>query len=255
MTLPLYLEQQHYIPAYETDIDSRWRADAIFRCMQEIAGEHSEALHLGREKLLQDNMVFMLARSHIQMQQYPSAFETISIKTWPGISGRLTFPRYFEFRHQDGTLLGTGSNAWILVNLESRRILLPSQVKLEFPDTSALIPPMPEPKKFHQPASMKLTKSLQRQTLYSDIDMNAHMNNASYVSWICDLFPAEQYRQKRIVDLQLNYASEAKPDEHVAIQLFEENDSFYVKGFSQTDNHIVFEAIGRFHHSIQEDQT
>ena len=133
----------------------------------------------------------------------------------------------------------------MLVDYASRRILPAAKANLSFPDTSHLIPPLPEPQRFRL-SQQGAVSHTSRAPLYGDIDRNGHMNNASYVGWICDLFPLSRHTSGRIVDLSMSYAAEAVPGEQVAMTLYQQGDSFEVMGEDTKDKHIIFEARGQW---------
>ena len=70
------------------------------------------------------------------------------------------------------------------------------------------------------------------------------MNNASYVSWVLDLFPLEGYENRRVDSFSIGYLSEARPGEEVLLCLYEYDGAFEVQGVDPQDRHVVFEAQG-----------
>ncbi len=240
------LEQKQTLLTHEADAFGLWRPDAAFRLMQEIAGAHSAAIGLSREDLIaSSNMVWMIARAHLVVTRYPKLHDTIYAKTWYDLPGRTTFPRYVTVTDELGAPLAAIATSWILVDVSSRRILPPGKAGLAFPQPAQLVSPLPEPGKLrlNKAGTPQITC---RAPLYSDIDENGHMNNASYVSWILDLFPLEQHRKKRIRSLCVGYSSEARPGEQVEISLYRNGDLFEVQGADLADKHVVFEAQGEW---------
>jgi acyl-ACP thioesterase len=55
----------------------------------------------------------------------------------------------------------------------------------------------------------------------SDLDMNQHVNNASYVRWVVDQFSYEQYHQLQIKELIINYVNQLKSGEGYCINMQE----------------------------------
>ncbi len=241
-----YLEKEHHILDFETDINGFWRLDYIFRNMQELAGCHSNILHVGRKELLTHHIVWMLARAHIKIDRYPRSGATVRMRTWPGIPGKITMSRFFEFFDEENARFGCCSTAWILVDIESRRIILTQNLPFQLPGYDNTYPdPLPEPKKFRLPVQ-EFAQTVERTPLYCDVDGNGHMNNANYISWILDLFPLAQYAEKRISELKINYASEARPGLPAQLLLGEHEDEFCVRGIDSADTHTIFEAIGNW---------
>ena len=53
---------------------------------------------------------------------------------------------------------------------------------------------------------------------YSDLDLNNHVNNASYVRWMLDSYPIEFHRRHRIHSLLVNFLAEVNPLDSVALR-------------------------------------
>ena len=230
----------------DVDAFGLWRPNAMFRLMQESAGEHSAKLGFSRETLVEKlGFVWMIARAQSVIHRMPRYRDTIHVTTWYGEPNKITFPRYFRVYDENDTLIASASTAWTLVDLSSRRIVPPGKCNLTFPPVASLTSELPEPGK------LRLKKEgapeiVCRAPLYGDIDVNGHMNNASYVSWVMDLFPLEHHRQFRLRAFSIGYLSEAVPGEQVQISLYRDGNAFEVQGVDLVDRHPVFEAQGEW---------
>ena len=49
------------------------------------------------------------------------------------------------------------------------------------------------------------------------MDLLGHVNNSRYIEWLCDAFPLEVFRERRIEWLQVNYEREVRPGEQAAV--------------------------------------
>lgn len=75
------------------DMQGRWRPSAILEAMQEAAGTHAELLGCGRNRLLSDNIVWVISRIELHMDRYPSIGERVTVETFPMPCRRCFFPR------------------------------------------------------------------------------------------------------------------------------------------------------------------
>lgn len=248
------LETEYTIYTHDADAFGLWRPDAIFRLMQELAGAHSEQLGFSRDALLRSRgCVWMLARVHARVLRYPRLHDRLRAKTWYGPPGRITYPRYVLISDDSGAEVAALATSWIVVETQSRRILLPGKAQLVFPPPADLAPPLPEPGRLRMakeglgngPEAI-LPETTLRAPHYSDLDVNGHMNNASYVSWILDLFPMSWHSEHRVSDLVISYSAEATPGEEVALSLYRGGQRFELLGEDRQDGHTVFEAQGAF---------
>jgi hypothetical protein len=61
-----------------------------------------------------------------------------------------------------------------------------------------------------------------------------------------DLCPRAQYAEKRISELKVNYACEARRGLPAQLLLGAHEDEFCVRGIDSADTHTIFEAIGNW---------
>lgn len=229
------------LDATDVDLSEKWRISCALRTLQRIATEHAEAIGLGRDALIAKGAIWVLARLKIQIDKLPMLGEKITLTTFPGNPNRTLFPRYYTIDNANGRL-GSMSTIWMLVNPQSHRLLNVSQLACTYPDMNDIVPPLPLPERL--PQFDNPTTTTTRRCVYSDLDINGHMNNASYADWICDLFDASRFRKQELRELQINYLSEVYPAEEIRLDLREDNDSFAVQGISLDNNKTMFSASG-----------
>lgn len=232
------LDQDYYLRAVDVDINGTWMPSAIFVRMQEIAEDHAASVGLGRVDLV-DTMGFgwVLTRMHVQMKQYPRLAETIRVSTWPLKPTRLTFLRHFMFHNDRGEELGRASSQWVLFDIKDR-ILRRTSVLGDYPHDPNAEGVLPEPGKIILPKEMD--KQCTRKVLYSDVDMNGHMNNTKYLNWMCELFSSDYLRRRRMHDIRINYIAEAYIDQEIDLYLQEGDGGHYICG--KTGDKTVFDA-------------
>lgn len=222
--------------ASECRSDSLWKISSAFSAMEDAMNEHCMLLGCSRRDILKKyGLVWMLARIGVSFHRLPREGETLCIRTWPGPSGRVTFPRYVEFRSGD-ELIGVSSSSWLAVDFEKRKLVLPAKCGISLPDTSGLAPPVPEPEKLNVPDG---GEEVLRTVLETDLDMNRHMNNARYAAWIEDLLT------RPVRELGIEYAQEAVLGQRVVMAHSKENgNGFAVLGRDAENGTILFKAKG-----------
>ncbi len=233
------LEQKYYLRAQDVDIKGEWMPSAIFVRMQEIAEDHAAAVGLGRVDLV-DTMGFgwVLTRIHLEMKKYPKIGETIRVATWPLKPTKLIFRRQFQFLSEDGEELGIASSQWVLFDIKER-MLRRTHVIGDYPYDPQLPVLLPEPGKILLPKDMK--KADERTVLYSDVDMNRHMNNTKYLNWICELFPGEVLESQSMKSIRLNYIAEAYFGQVIELYSKSEESGCFVCG--KTNEKTIFDAL------------
>lgn len=194
----------------ECDAYRRWRLDAMFLNMQEVGENHARQLGFGHDDMLARGLFFALTRIHVTVFKAPVAGQIISHTTWPGVSNRFFCPRFHEFRAEDGTLLAAAGSLWAMLDMEKRTIVSPLKVELGFPDNSDLTPPIALPTRL--PVLSSDARHITRTPVYSEYDINGHVNNTKYIAWLCDALGRETLKDAFIGDLIAGYEKEIRDE-------------------------------------------
>lgn len=218
------------------DFRGSWRPSAIFEAMQEASGMHSHLLGCGRDALIQQGFVWVLSRMEVQMKKYPGVGDKISIETFPTSNRRWFFPRYFIFRNMQGDELGCAASLWVLLDLETRKMAPPDRIVHLIPDNSDLIAPMVLPSTVAEVEGEE--RKLTRKPVYSDLDVNNHVNNARYVDWLCDALGYSVLEKQTLRTICINYESEVRPDQAIELILKCQDGSFSLSGYHEDKRHF-----------------
>ncbi len=200
----------------DCDMNGTWRPSAILDTMQEAAGAHSLLLHCGRDELLKQNMVWVLSRLELHMDRYPACDEEITLHTFPTPTRLTFFPRYFIFTDTHGEMVGKAGSLWLLLNVETRRMLPPGEVGKLIPDNRDLSIPM------NLPATVGALQGeefvSEYHPVYTDLDVNGHVNNARYADWLCNALGVDLMREYEPERIILNYNREVLPQHKVTLR-------------------------------------
>ena len=236
--------EEYRVRTFELDFQRIWKPSAAFQMLTEAATHHASRLGFDYRDLWESNQAWVLSRMKVRFLKYPADGQTITLRTWPkGIAQKLFFMRDFELVDEAGQPLALATSAWVLVDTQARRFLLPQALKTELPDNSgrsAMDETLDKLSGFNgmQPC-LEVTPG------YSEVDLVGHVNNARYVEWIADCFPLEQYRDQRIEWMQVNYLAEVKAGERVALSAApstEDAQRWMVEGSNLTSGARSFEA-------------
>jgi len=232
------------VRAYDCDFLDRWKPVSMLQSMQEIANKHATHLGLGFDEMTAQNQAWVLSRIKVRFFEMPFNGETITIKTFPkGIQQKIFFTRDFIVTNQAGKTVAAASTAWLVIDYQARRMLLPSALKVELPHTPGLVG-LDEPlEKITLPE--KTNELWDVVASYSTLDIMGHVNNTRYIEWATDCFPIEHFQSNHLDWLQINYTNEVKPGEHVLLsnaQSTENPGTWVVQGINQAKNNRAFEA-------------
>lgn len=202
---PIY-QQSFLIDSSHVDCHAHLKTAQLLSFIQEVSGQHSDLLGLTWEKLAGQHMFWAIVRHRVQITRMPGEGETITLETWPCPTTRVAYPRSVIGRDEQGKELFRSITLWVLMNLDTRAMILPGTSGIEVAGVKRGME-LDVPGSLH-PA--KLSAKASRAVRYSDLDKNGHMNNCSYISWMDDLLPSAFHREHPLRELVVCYLSEAR---------------------------------------------
>ena len=224
----------------DCDLNNCWRPSAILETMQDAAGAHSLLLGCGRESLVRQNIVWVLSRCELHMERYPSSGEKLTVHTFPTPTRIYFFPRYYVFTDAHGAMVGKAGSLWLLLDLNTRRMLPPGDVSKLIPENRDLSVPM------NLPATVGKLQGEEFVTeyrpVYTDLDVNGHVNNARYADWLCNALGIELMSEYEPDHIVLNYNREVLPGHTVTLRRIMKENEFRLSG--QVGDASAFEIGG-----------
>ncbi len=219
------------VRATDCDVQRRMRMSALFVAMQEGGERHALALGIGYDAMMARGLFFALTRIHVRCVRAPRCGERVIHTTWPGTANRFFCPRYHTFTLEDGTPLLGAAALWVMLDMHARKIVSPKSTDLVFPDTSAI--PVPVELPMRLPALGETTAHTLRTPMYSDYDVNGHVNNTRYIAWMCDALGGEALRDHYIGELIAGYEKEIREPRPLSLSLSHDGDAFTFRVASQ----------------------
>ena len=211
------------------DMSGQWRPSAILEAMQETATAHCRRLGLTREYTDSLGIAWVLSRSRVVLNRAPRLNETISVETWPLPPKHLFYPRINAFRDTDGALIGEATSLWLLMDLETRRVVNSEPVHERLPENADM--PAGIPLGAARPLAGEAKESVFMPP-YADFDLNGHVNNTRYLDWTCSALGHGVMRDYRLAEFAIGYEREIRPDEAIRAELVRVGDQFSFCGFA-----------------------
>lgn len=229
-------KQEFRIASYQTDLTARIKPSAILEIMQEMAGAHAELLDVGRSRLQPMNLAWVLTRVEVRMDRYPLSGEIITVETFPMPNRRVFFPRYFIFRDAQGEQIGCAGSMWVVLDMTTRKMADASQIIPLMPDNHDLTAPMGMPATVEDAAGAP-AEAL-RLPVYTDLDVNGHVNNTRYLDWCCNALGIDVMKTHAMKRFAVNFNQEILPGQEVRTVLRHEGKAFSFSGFSEAWRHF-----------------
>jgi acyl-ACP thioesterase len=166
------------------------------------------------ESLAERGLFWAVTRHRVQITRLPMRGETLRIETWPMPTTRVAYPRATVAYDQDGQELFRCISLWVLMDRESRAMVLPgkSGVTVEGIElgTELSAPRNIVPK--------ELTQQTSRTVVFSDLDRNGHMNNTRYLDWVSDLLPSGFHGAHTPTEFTVCYTTEGREGQSLQLR-------------------------------------
>ncbi len=221
-------ERSLLLGSEHVDCFRRLRASTLFELLQTASIRHTEELGAGREKTLDKGLLWVVARQHAAIDRMPAYDERVTLRSWPGRTMRVLFPRYYELLSERGETLVRASAVWSLMDMETRTVVFPDEhgVEIEGAERGDELPYLTKLRKLETPNAFDFAVP------YSYVDLNGHMNNTRYFDLIEDRIPAAK-SGKILREAHAEYLSEARLGAALHVCWGKENDEYYVNGLAE----------------------
>ena len=224
----------------DCDLNEKWRPSAVLETMQDAAGAHSILLGCGRDELIRKNMVWVIARCEVHMDRYPSVGEQITVHTFPTPTRICFFPRYYVFTDAHGEMIGKAGTLWLLLDIETRKMLPPGDIARLIPDNRDLTVPMNLPATVGNLQGEEFISEYM--PVYTDLDVNEHVNNTRYADWLCNTLGFDLMTRNEPETVIFNYNHEILPGQSVTLRRILHDRQYRLTGF--VNDSIAFEIGG-----------
>ncbi|MBL7112574.1 MAG: hypothetical protein ISS19_11620 [Bacteroidales bacterium] len=211
----LSLTKEFSLNGEDIDLFGKMKLFSICGYLFKMANIHARQLHYGFEEMKQENHYWVLSRLLLRVNDYPKFDQNIVIETWTKGLNRLFALRDFCIYDQDNKVLVLATTAWLALDKPTGRPARPEYMA-QFHSLHAgkhAIEDVPD--KIDPPNSDQPEASIP--VLYSDLDLNKHVNAGRYIAWLQDQFPIEHYLQNQIKTFQINYHNETRFGETVQL--------------------------------------
>lgn len=209
---PIY-KKEVTVSATMVDCFGRLTPSMALRLIQGAAGEHSDLLGTDYDSLAEKRMFWAVIRHRIKFFRLPRTGERITLETWPLPTTRVAFPRATAAYDSQGRVLFQSMALWILMDLDTRAMILPKKSGVELTGTLRGTE-LPAPGSL---APKALPQSRRRTVGYTDLDRNRHMNNCRYLDWIDDLLESTFHEGHTPADMTLCYVNEAREGQELEL--------------------------------------
>lgn len=205
--------ENHYeVLPLATDRFGRMLPSMMLRLSQQISGEHCTILGVDQPYLNEKGLFWAIIRSDLQITRIPTAGEMLHLRTWPLPTTRTAYPRAVIACDEEGREVFRISALWILMDQQSRALVLPGKSGVEVAGIDPAEVALPKAL-----SPIAATETQQRTVRFLDLDKNQHMNNARYLDWAYDALPDDFHAHHTLRHGSLCYLNEAREGETLTL--------------------------------------
>jgi len=211
--------REFQICGYDVDPNGYITAPKLLCMMHETAWSHVSYLKRGWQELQAEGLFWALTKLHLKINKLPRWDDKIRIETWAKERESIMFLRDYEVFDDTGELLCCAISEWMMVDVRLNKIarMEKTTTHLDYPkDRKAFEGRVPRLPRVAFPENPVF-----HHVVISDMDMNQHVNNASYVRRTLDQLPYDFHSQHQIAEIIINYTSQLKHEDKYCIAMQE----------------------------------
>ncbi|XP_024981865.1 oleoyl-acyl carrier protein thioesterase, chloroplastic-like [Cynara cardunculus var. scolymus] len=226
----LSYKEKFIIRCYEVGINKTATIETIANLLQEVGGNHAQSVGFSTDgfatttTMRKLHLIWVTARMHIEVYRYPAWSDVIEIETWVQGDGRIGTRRDWILKdYANGEVIGRATSKWVMMNEDTRRlqkvsddvreeylVFCPRTLRLAFPEENNNS--LKKIAKLEDPAEYSRLGLVPRR---SDLDMNKHVNNVTYIGWALESIPPEIIDTHELQAITLDYRRECQRDDIV----------------------------------------
>jgi acyl-ACP thioesterase len=193
---------------FHCDFSGRLTWGVLGNHLLNCAGFHAADRGFGMAEMNQNHYTWVLSRLTIEMDEMPQQYETFSVKTWVEKVYRFFTDRDFAVLNAEGKSIGYARSVWAMISIETRK---PADLLQLHGDGLTDYVCTEEPCPIEKAGRVKVQEAeptARHRVVYSDIDINGHVNSIKYIEHILDLFPLDTYRTQQLKRFEVAYVAE-----------------------------------------------
>lgn len=227
--MSVYYEHTYGVAARDTGLFGQCRPSGVLTLPQEAATSAACEIHVsGPEMLEKYNAIWMVVRMWYRLERPICWGDAVTIRTWHRGDRGATLYRDFDISI-NGTWAGEAVSAWVLADVDSRRLLRMGALAETLESGGAGLCKDRLLTKLVLPEHM--IPAGRRAFHYSDADINGHVNNVKYADAMADALRLENLLPGHFVSqLQIGYHAECLAGEEIALLTGGGGAHWYVRG-------------------------
>lgn len=216
----MYYEKLYPVHNFDFDKNRKLKPMTVMNFLQDISTQHFETAtaHVSEEVL---KGLWVIVEWQVDFHQMPSLVSCLKVKTIPTYFRKFIAYRDYVIEDDAGNLIASGMSKWAYIDPISRKqVQIPKILNAIFSVREDADKPSKiefetreENETLFQPQEMQ-----EKISVYSDLDVNHHVNNITYLRWAIDSLGSQFMDGVILSSLKVNFKREVFEGEIVMIE-------------------------------------
>lgn len=192
---------------YDAGPDRRATVRSLYNYMQAAADEHSRSLGTSLNDFADKNLTWVYSRYYTEIFEFPLIYDTVVCETWRSGSTGNFVKREFNIFRSNGEKLAKAVASLALIDVIKRKpVEIPGYLKEQLEPEKGIaveynFPPIEKIESYDYVYNVKVRRE--------DIDINRHMNNASYAQILFESVVDNFKNSYELKSMDINFRGEA----------------------------------------------
>lgn len=234
-----------YLSGHDVDSKKQLKIQRMLAFFEDVAEENAAKNGFGQKCLIEKGAAWVLTQSETRIYDYPRLGVKYILKTWPCKLRKVFADRGYQIidAKNPEKILVESMSTWVMMDLETRNLVIPSDVGIDMPDYPDESTIFKISRKKIRDIEPNITKEIC--PVYSDYDVNAHVNNTKYLEWICNFLPINKVRDVGFELINITYKKEIRENQKVIVDIKDDEEGFVAIGKDEEGTQY-FECFGKY---------
>lgn len=230
------------IQCQEADFNGYYKISDLMSRLSDLATINALEIGIWHNDLAK-KFGFVLAKETIILKRPIKIDELITLYTRASGYKRVQFTRNYWVVDENNEEIASIYSLWTLIDIDKRRIVKPDKANINMPEIEEYEYSIDD---FHEiKSNLELSFIMERTVLYSDVDINQHLNNSRYIEWAFDAIAMDIFDNKYFKEISVVFKKEMGPNTRAKIYRYMDNE--YVKVvFKSIDEKITYFEFGGY---------
>lgn len=208
-------QDTYRVTVYEADALGRASIAALANYVQNSAANHYNTVDRERGPLLPAHQIWMMTRMELRVEKMPRWQDEIVVETWSRGLDKVSAVREFTIRDASGGIAGLGTTLWVVIDRTTRRLQRLTELAPKWPSLPERTFINKTPDKVEELQSA--TRGPAFKAVYSDLDVNRHVNNVKYLQWMLDTYSQSFLEKRDLSRIEVNFLDSASAGDEIVI--------------------------------------